>query len=382
MTPATTRLSKDGSVTAPRVTVAIPTHNRSGFLLQTLNSVLEQSVQEIEVFVLDNASSDDTPDVVASLRDSRLHYIRHETNIGALKNLSKAFHVGTAPMITILPDDDLMRPGNLQRKVLILDEHPTVDFVHSANDFINIGPNGESLLETYNGGRITDTIEKGSDVVRSLLTATPPFWINFPTIVIRRSIIDADASFDPADGPANDLGLALRLAHRANCVAYIAEPLVAIRKHPDAGNVKLGITEFDSGIYRATLKWLQDKNQVKRRFLSQYGSSFGDLDIVRAGLRRASRFESVWIVRRKLESAGSAVAKWRVIGEAVRREPSLLPSRELAQILADLIHPSSRRKIGGAVRKLARIVGRSAPDHREARSKRERTPEHIGRPDK
>jgi glycosyltransferase involved in cell wall biosynthesis len=344
-------------MTAPRVTVAIPTHNRSGMLLETLKSVLDQSVQEIEVFVLDNASSDDTPEVVASLRDSRLHYHRHETNIGAPKNLSKAFRVGTAPLITLFPDDDLMRPRNLERKVLLLEEHADVDVVHSANDFINIGPNRENRVETYNGGRTKDTIDTGENVLRDLLTAIPPFWINFPTAVIRRSIIGGDARFDPADGRADDLGLALRLIRRSNRVAYIAEPLVAIRKHPEAVNVKLGITEYDSGIYRATLRWLQDRNQVKRRFLLQYGSRFDDLDEVRAGVRRASRFETVWIARRKMAAAGSATARWSVIGEAVRREPSLLPSRELAQILADLMPPSTRRRIGRGVR---RLLGRPA----------------------
>jgi glycosyltransferase involved in cell wall biosynthesis len=348
---------RTSSMTNPRVTIGIPTHNRSSLLRETLKSVLEQSLPEIEVFVLDNASTDDTPKVVASLRDQRLHYIRHETDIGAAENLSMAFHVGTAPFIMVLPDDDLMRPGNLARKVPILEARPDIDIVHSANEFIHIGPHRESLIETYYGGGRADGIETADAVVRRLLTATPPYWINFPTAVIRRSIVARDARFDPADGRADDLGLALRLIRRANRVAYVADPFVAIRKHPEAVNVKLGITEFDSGTYRATLRWLQDRNDVKRRFLMQHGGTFEDLDDIRAGVRRASRFESVWIVRRKMEAANSAAAKWRVIAEAVRREPSLLPSRELAQILADLMAPSSRRRISKGLRAL---TGRSA----------------------
>lgn len=344
----------------PRVTVSIPTHNRSSLLRETLKSVLEQSLEEIEVVVLDNASTDDTPEIIASLRDPRLHYIRHETNIGAPENLSLAFHVGAAPFIMVLPDDDLMRPGNLERKVSILEGQPNIDVVHSANEFIHIGPNGQTVIETYYGGGKADGIETGDGVVRRLLTAIPPYWINFPTAVIRRSIIDGDARFDPADGRADDLGLALRLVHRADRVAYVAEPLVAIRKHPEAVNVKLGITEFDSGTYRATLRWLQDRNHVKRQFLSQHGARFDGLDDIRAGVRRASRFESVWIVRRRLEASPSAAAKWKVIVEAVRREPSLLPSPELAKILADLMPASSRRGISKGIRTLTRTAGRAA----------------------
>jgi glycosyltransferase involved in cell wall biosynthesis len=359
-------------MTDPRVTVSIPTHNRSGLLRETLKSVLEQSLAEIEVFVLDNASTDDTAEVIASLRDSRLHYIRHDTDIGFQDNISLGYRVGEAPFVMVLPDDDLMQPGNLERKVLILEQDRSVDFVHSANDFINIGPDHQSRVETYNGGGTADTIETGDAVLRNLLTAIPPFWINFPTAVIRRSIIDDDIRLDPAEGLASDYGLALRLSRRADKIAYIAEPLIAIRKHPDAVNVKGGVTEFDSGDYKGTLSSLQHKNQIKERFLQQYGGMFEDLDSIHADLRRASRFECVWIVRRKLAATRSAVAKWSLIREAVRREPSLLPSRELAQILADLMPASSRRGISKGIRKLMRIAGRRRPIPEETRSARNR----------
>jgi glycosyltransferase involved in cell wall biosynthesis len=352
----------------PRVTVCIPTYNRSGLLREALKSVLEQSLADIEVIVLDNASTDDTPDVIASLRDSRLHHVRNETNIGHLANISLGFHVGEAPLVMVLPDDDLMLPGNLERKVAILDEQPNVDVVHSANDFIHIAPNGRTRVEAYYGGGKTDRIEKGEEALRRLLTAIPPYWINFPTAVVRRSIVDDDVRLDPSDGHASDLGLALRLVRRADRVAYIAEPLVSSRVHPEAENVNMGINEFDSGVYKATLKWLEDRNELKRRFLRQFGDGLRDLDDIHAGIHRASRVESVWIARRKVDGAQSIAEKWSVVREAVRREPSLLPSRELTEILSELLPGSSGRKIRKGVQRLTRIVGRRLQRLRKVRS--------------
>ncbi len=60
----------------PLVTVVIPTHNRAGLLRESLASVLSQTFARIEVIVSDNASSDETADVVASFSDSSLSYTR------------------------------------------------------------------------------------------------------------------------------------------------------------------------------------------------------------------------------------------------------------------------------------------------------------------
>ena len=246
----------------PRVTVGIPTYNRSGSLREALNSVLDQSLTDIEVFVLDNASTDDTSEMIACLQDSRVHYIRNETNVGIQKNISMAFRVGSAPFVTVLPDDDFMHPENLGRKVVMLEGEPDLDVVHSANDFIHVAPDGSPRVQAYFGGGKVDRIETGAEALRRLLTAIPPYWINFPTAMIRRSIIDDDVILDLADGRADDLGFALRLVRRANRVGYIAKPLVSSRVHPDAGNVKMGVNELDSGIYKATLRSLEARNKA------------------------------------------------------------------------------------------------------------------------
>jgi glycosyltransferase involved in cell wall biosynthesis len=352
----------------PRVTVGIPTYNRSGSLREALNSVLEQSLKDIEVIVLDNASTDDTSEMIASLQDSRVHYIRQETNVGIQKNISKAFRVGSAPFVTVLPDDDFMQPENLKRKVVMLEGEPDLDVVHSGNDFIHVAPDGRPLVEAYFGGGKADRIETGVEALRRLLTAIPPYWINFPTAMIRRSIIDDDVILDVADGRADDLGFALRLVRRANRVGYIAEPLVSSRVHPDAGNVKIGVNELESGVYKATLRSLEDRNKAKRRFLQQFGDCLPDLEGVHAGIRRASRVESVWIARRKIRGAESVAGKWNVVREAVRTEQSLLPSRELVEIASELLPGSSGRKIRKGIRRLTRMVGRRSHRTRKVHS--------------
>ena len=72
------------------VSVGIPTYNRSKLLRRALTGVVNQTLENIEIWVLDNASTDDTADVVASFCDERIHYLRNESNIGHSANATAA----------------------------------------------------------------------------------------------------------------------------------------------------------------------------------------------------------------------------------------------------------------------------------------------------
>jgi len=121
----------------PRVTVAIPTYNRSEMLRRTLQSVIAQTFTNFEVIVSDNASTDDTEAVVASFGDSRVRCLRLDENIGMLGNLTRCLHLGDAPYVMVLHSDDLIRPGLLAAAVDVLDTHRDVVFVHSAFSVID-----------------------------------------------------------------------------------------------------------------------------------------------------------------------------------------------------------------------------------------------------
>ena len=71
---------------SPRVTVGIPTWNRSALLREALDSVLAQTLRDLEVYVFDDGSSDDTAEVVAGYDDPRVHYVR---NLGHPDNVTQ-----------------------------------------------------------------------------------------------------------------------------------------------------------------------------------------------------------------------------------------------------------------------------------------------------
>ena len=86
----------------------------------------------------DNASDDDTPEVVRSFDDDRIHYVRSERNVGPVGNSRRLIALAeTTEFLVLLPDDDVLYPGHLAAAVDVLERFDTVGLVHSAFEFID-----------------------------------------------------------------------------------------------------------------------------------------------------------------------------------------------------------------------------------------------------
>lgn len=106
--------------TEPILSICIPTWNRSKFLTVSLESFLGQikeiDPEEIELFVSDNGSDDDTADVVQSFIEKGLPitYNRNPENVGAARNFLKCMQMSSGKYILLLGDDDILDPGALK----------------------------------------------------------------------------------------------------------------------------------------------------------------------------------------------------------------------------------------------------------------------------
>src|SRR5919106_1816578 len=108
----------------PKVSVIIPTYNRVESLPLAIKSVLAQTFQDFEIIVVDDASHDNTPAVIARFNDERIRYIRHDTNkkISASRNTGVLNSRGS--YIAFLDDDDEWLSEKLQLEVDLLDNSP------------------------------------------------------------------------------------------------------------------------------------------------------------------------------------------------------------------------------------------------------------------
>jgi glycosyltransferase involved in cell wall biosynthesis len=105
------------SAATPDVSVVIPTRNRRALLRRALRSVLAQRRVAIEVFVVDDASTDGTADFVRSLGDPRVMVVRHQTARGVAAARNTGLARARAPWVAFLDDDDMWAPTKLTRQL-------------------------------------------------------------------------------------------------------------------------------------------------------------------------------------------------------------------------------------------------------------------------
>lgn len=108
----------------PEISVILPTYNRTRTLAAAMTSVLGQSYGDLELIVVDDASSDDVASVVTGFADTRVRYVRRERNGGAGAARNTGLAVARGRLIAFQDSDDLWLPGKLERQVAFFDTLP------------------------------------------------------------------------------------------------------------------------------------------------------------------------------------------------------------------------------------------------------------------
>jgi hypothetical protein len=116
----------------PSISVCIPTRNRADTLRQTLSAMQAQTRRYDEMIVGDDASDDNTPEVVRSFQDKRIRYMRHERNVGIYANWNSMVSQCSGDYICIYHDHDHYLPTILEESATLLDQNPAMSFAHTA----------------------------------------------------------------------------------------------------------------------------------------------------------------------------------------------------------------------------------------------------------
>ncbi|RWY50194.1 glycosyltransferase [Mucilaginibacter gilvus] len=131
----------------PKVSIIVPTYNRSVYLKETLNSILKQSFDDYEIIITDNCSPDDTEQVVKSIADPRIVYSKNAQNLGSVNNYNKSLELVKGELIHLFSDDDIMLADCLADKVAVFEKYPEVAILHS--DINTIDKNGHIISNSH-----------------------------------------------------------------------------------------------------------------------------------------------------------------------------------------------------------------------------------------
>src|SRR4051812_26242675 len=118
---------------SPKVSVVIPAYKQAEYLGHTIQSVLAQTYPNFEVIVVNDASPDNTTEVVKQFDDPRLKYIIHEKNQMLPAARNTGMRAATGEIIALLDADDLFHPEKLETHVAYLAQHPEIGVTYNAH---------------------------------------------------------------------------------------------------------------------------------------------------------------------------------------------------------------------------------------------------------
>lgn len=262
----------------PTISVIIPTHNRGHLVGQAISSVLDQTYQNFEIIVVDDASADNTEDVVKGFDDSRVHYICHEQNRGAPWARNSGAAVARGEYLAFLDSDDIWHPKLLERQLAVLAGlQPSVGMI-CCSMIRRQGESRTTLRPRIRGLTFDENLIVGNGICTS-------------SFLIRKAAFQAIGRFDVEFRSFQDFDFLLRMSAKYQIKA-IDDVLMEYRLGNDS--ISLSMTSKAKGF---------------ERIINTYRS-----DILRLGLmhRYIFRLGQYYML------SGSLVAGWQCWARALR----------------------------------------------------------------
>jgi glycosyltransferase involved in cell wall biosynthesis len=205
-------------VPPPLISVVIPAYNAERTLAATLSSVVQQTVQDFEVLVVDDGSTDSTASVATEFRDERIHVVSR-ANGGHAAARNSGIAAATGRYVAFLDADNLWVPNKLERQMSWLRQSSTSRALQSGTYFVR-----DDLAVLY----AEPCISSSDPLLDSLCFRNLPDVMS--TLVAERALLEEIGGFDESLRILQDWDLAIRLA-RCGQLHSLPDPLSAYRLH-------------------------------------------------------------------------------------------------------------------------------------------------------
>lgn len=227
------------------VSVVIPTYNRAYIVGDAIRSVLAQSYPNIEIVVVNDGSTDDTPNVLKSF-GGKLRIV-DQSNAGPAAARNRGIRSSKGSILAFLDSDDLWAPTYIERQVSILEKAGLSIPCSLCNGWLEFTE--ESKSTAFDFAEINPNLETGLWLNPDEIFVTRFLQFN-QMAAIRRTAIEKVGLFDPQLKYLEDWDLALRLSlYKPWC--FIKEPLVAWRQQRDDSLSRIALSE--QGLVRSTV---------------------------------------------------------------------------------------------------------------------------------
>ncbi|MFC7228000.1 glycosyltransferase family 2 protein [Salinirubellus salinus] len=205
----------------PEVSVVLPTYNRAETLPRAIDSVLSQTLDDIELIVVDDCSDDDTKHVVSQY-DESVEYLRHQENRGAPAARNTGIKASQGNFVAFIDSDDEWKPGKLKSQLQVFKNSKLTPLgaVYTGFKTINDGQEEIGTVPSKRGDIFTQQLMKD--------------WVNPTSTVMVKSRCFEDVGLFDSELPARqDYDMWLRISRQFK-FDYVKEPVTIL--HTDSSN--------------------------------------------------------------------------------------------------------------------------------------------------
>lgn len=216
------------SVARPRVSVVMTSYNHSAYLREAVESVLAQTMKDLELIIVDDDSPDRSLEVIAELRDHRIRAYALKENVGAAAALNIAIQQARGDFIAVINSDDRWERHKLARQLEVFSEKPQLGAVFT----------GVQLMDEHGRPLAQSRIPSWMDVFRQP-NRTQGQWLRYfmangnalchPSVLIRREVYQHIGLYDNSLRQLPDLDRWIALVKYAPIEVLGDEPLVHFR---------------------------------------------------------------------------------------------------------------------------------------------------------
>jgi glycosyltransferase involved in cell wall biosynthesis len=213
------------------IAFVIPYYRNREYLREAIDSVRAQTHGDWELLVVDDAGPEPADDLVAAYGDARMRYVRHETNLGMTGNWNACLRLATAPLTTLLHQDDRLLPTYAERVLEAARRSPRAAAYFT--DVRVIGDDGTAtmtaadLAKRFSRRPREDYDISGDAGMASIITNN---YIFCPSMCLDRAIVGPDP-FDPRWSQVQDLDFTTRQFLQGRTLHSIREVLFEYRRH-------------------------------------------------------------------------------------------------------------------------------------------------------
>ena len=203
-------------------------YNEEQYVVSAVKSILNQTIHDLEMIIIDDCSTDDTANLIEQIPDNRIKLYRNTENCGLTQNLNRGLQLAKGKYIARMDGDDISLPNRFEKQIDYFNHYPEAMLI-------------SCWTQNFGDSFLCGKLKENSEELKVRMLIRPVFA--HPGFMMRRELIDNGCYYDETFRTAQDYEFASRVAQK-NEIGMVQEILLCYRVHKKQVSNRSGGQQF------------------------------------------------------------------------------------------------------------------------------------------